>query len=219
MTNYKISLALLAMAMCVDSFTVSPSMARSTAQLSTSTANDFFFMDETTSDQPVVAMTDSIQPAEPSSPKNEKKMAPKKVAAHGSTGVLAPVVTTMKSVVGEEELNKLRGKVIAMHSDVIKSFVDTADSPLGQTVLKTMFVVADVDKNGTLEEIELKNALKTLGFRFLNEKQIHGIFERADVDKNGRIDLDEWMREAPKTLRTNLVKLAKQNGGDLGLLA
>jgi hypothetical protein len=31
--------------------------------------------------------------------------------------------------------------------------------------------------------------------------------------------MEEWMREAPKTLRTNLVKLAKQNGGDLGLLA
>jgi hypothetical protein len=27
------------------------------------------------------------------------------------------------------------------------------------------------------------------------------------------------MQEAPKTLRTNLIKLAKKNGGELGLLA
>jgi hypothetical protein len=166
MTNYKISLALMAMTMYADAFTVSPVAARSSALLSTSTTNDVFFMDETKPEPPTVAMTESIQPAQPISPK--KSVAPpKKAASHGSTGVLAPVVKTVKSVIGEEELNKLRGKVIAMHSDIIKSFVDTSDSPLGQTVLRTMFDVADVlDKNGTVDEIELGKALKTLGFRF-----------------------------------------------------
>jgi Ca2+-binding EF-hand superfamily protein len=52
----------------------------------------------------------------------------------------------------------------------------------------------------------------------LKEKQVKGIFERADTDENGTIDLQEWMTEAPKTLRTNLTKLAKKNGGELGFL-
>ena len=33
------------------------------------------------------------------------------------------------------------------------------------------------------------------------------------------ISLEEFMDEAPRTLKTNLVKLAKNNGGDMGLLA
>jgi hypothetical protein len=218
MNHYKISLALIAMTAGSHAFTISPSNKIASTRLASTRANDLFFMDEIPSDQPNQALSHTIEPSQPVAPK--KKPSPKKGgAAHGKEGVLSPVVTTLKAVVGEEELNKVRGKVIAMHSDVIKGFVDTADSPIGQTVLKTMFAVADVDKNGTLEENELNQALETLGFRFLNEKQMHGIFERADTDKDGHIDLDEWMEEAPKTLRTNLVKLAKKNGGDLGLLA
>ena len=33
------------------------------------------------------------------------------------------------------------------------------------------------------------------------------------------IDFEEFVKETPKTLRTSLVKLAKQNGHDLGFLA
>ena len=87
----------------------------------------------------------------------------------------------------------------------------------------TLFVsektkIADKNKNGTIEESELKEALLTLGFD-LKEKQFKGVFERADVDSNGGIDLEEWMKEATKTLQTNLNKLAKKNGSDMGLLA
>jgi hypothetical protein len=32
------------------------------------------------------------------------------------------------------------------------------------------------------------------------------------------IDFEEFAKAAPKVLRTNLVKLAKQNGNDLGFL-
>ena len=42
--------------------------------------------------------------------------------------------------------------------------------------------------------------------------------QRADKDKNGTIEFDEFTAEIPKTLKTNLVKLAKKNGGDMGLL-
>jgi len=33
------------------------------------------------------------------------------------------------------------------------------------------------------------------------------------------IDFEEFVKETPKTLRVSLVKLAKQNGHDLGFLA
>ena len=35
----------------------------------------------------------------------------------------------------------------------------------------------------------------------------------------GVIDYDEFVKEAPKTLKTNLVKLAKNNGAELGFLS
>jgi len=53
----------------------------------------------------------------------------------------------------------------------------------------------------------------------LKEKQTEKIFERADLDGNGTICIDEFKKETPKTLKTNLVKLAKKNGNDLGFLS
>ena len=38
------------------------------------------------------------------------------------------------------------------------------------------------------------------------------------MDDNDVIDFEEFCKEAPKTLRTNLVKLAKANGDELGFL-
>ena len=35
----------------------------------------------------------------------------------------------------------------------------------------------------------------------------------------GVIDYEEFVKEAPKTLKTNLVKLAKNNGAELGFLS
>jgi EF-hand domain pair len=133
-------------------------------------------------------------------------------------GVLSPIVQISKMALGEEKLNKLRAKVISLHSDVIANFVSTSDSLVGSLVLKQLFSLTDKDRNGAVDETELKSALQTLGFDWLKEKQIKGILERADTDANGSIDVEEWMQEAPKTLRTNLIKLAKKNGGDMGLL-
>jgi len=61
-------------------------------------------------------------------------------------------------------------------------------------------------------------ALDMLGFKWLGEKQVGKIFERADDNGDEEISLEEFMSEAPKTLKVNLVKLAKANGGDMGLL-
>ena len=108
--------------------------------------------------------------------------------------------------------------MISLHSETIAGFVDTYDTTVGRAILKQLFELADRDNSGTIEQEELQVALRTLGFNWLQDKQVGKIFERADTDANGAIDLDEWMREAPKTLRTNLIKLAKKNGDDLGFL-
>jgi hypothetical protein len=137
------------------------------------------------------------------------------------TGVLSPVVILFKNAMRDDEkFNKLRAKGISLHTGVISGFVDTSDTAFGRAVLQSLFDVVDRNRNGLIEEPELVNALQTLGwFNWLQAKQIHGIFERADKDHNGELDFNEWLIEAPKTLRKSLIKLAKKNGGELGLLA
>jgi hypothetical protein len=167
-----------------------------------------------------VRSVSKLETETPSMPTQKKKTPPKKAAGgHAKTGLFAPVVLVAKNVLGEEQLNKIRGKVIAEHSKVIGSFVETSKTEFGETALRTLFQIADANKNGSIEEHELVAALQTLGFDHLKEKQIKGIFERADKDANGAIDWEEFRTEAPSTLRTNLIKLAKRNGGDLGFLA
>jgi len=133
-------------------------------------------------------------------------------------GILSPLVYAANSILGKEELNKLRAQVISLHSDIIKSFVDTADSEFGKAVLRQLFIVTDKDNSGYLDKEEVSRALGLLGFKWLEDKHVSKIFERADLNDDGEISLEEFIEEAPKTLRINLVKLAKNNGGDLGLL-
>ena len=134
-------------------------------------------------------------------------------------GIFTPLVLLGKSVLGEDQLNKIRAKAISMHSDVIKNFVDTHSTPSGQIALSTLYRLADTDGDGTLNKEEIRIALNKLGFDWLKDKQVSGIVKRADLDENGVVDFDEFLEAAPKTLRTNLVKLAKKNGGDLGFLS
>jgi hypothetical protein len=143
--------------------------------------------------------------------KGMKKVAP--------TGLFAPAVLGAKQVMGDKELNKLRAEVIAQHTKVITAFVETSDSKFGQIVLKRLFEAADQDNNGTLDRQEIQDALHALGFTFIKDKQLDQIFKRGDVNNDEVIDFEEFVKETPKTLRTSLVKLAKQNGHDLGFLA
>lgn len=133
-------------------------------------------------------------------------------------GVFSPIVIAAGTILGDDQLNKIRGKVISLHSDLIKSFVNTADSEFGKAILRQLFNFVDTDKSGYLDKKEVATALNLLGFKWLGEKQVDGIFERADADGDLTISLDEFMIEAPRLLRTNLVKLAKANGGEMGLL-
>jgi len=150
--------------------------------------------------------------------KNMQKKKKKRAAPAHKDGIFSPFVYAGKMLLGDDELNKIRAKAISMHSDVIKSFVETADTPVGQSVLKSLFEMSDKDSDGRLSRDELASAIRTLGFDWLKEKQIDGIIKRADADEDGYICLDEFCVEAPRTLKTNLVKLAKKNGGELGFL-
>ena len=156
-------------------------------------------------------------PPTPVAPAKKKTPAPKKNAAH-KEGIFSPIVVAASAVLGSEQLNKVRAKAISMHSDVIKSFVGTSDSPFGQSVLQQLFKYVDTDRSGYIDKEELSKALSLLGFKWLKEKQVNSIFDRADVNNDGIISIEEFMTEAPRTLKTNLVKLAKNNGGDMGLL-
>ena len=151
------------------------------------------------------------------SPKKEVKMAA--AASTDNEGLFAPAVLLTKDIIGITELNKLRGKIIKLHSDVIGGLTETAQSEFGNQVLKVLFTLADKDKNGTIDEEELTVALRALGFDFLKEKEIAKIFNKADGDKNGKLDFEEWSKAAPPTLKKNLIKLAKKNGHELGFLA
>jgi hypothetical protein len=139
-------------------------------------------------------------------------------AKEAKMGLFSPLVEGVKAVLGPDELTKLRGKVIAEHSKVIAAFVDTSQSTTGRIALRALFQAADSDGNGTLDREEVRRAVQALGFSWLQGEKVDGLVARADVDENAVIDFDEFCREAPKTLRTNLIKLAKQNGNDLGFL-
>ena len=157
-------------------------------------------------------------PLSPVAPKTAAAAPRKKAGNPHKKGVFSPIVVAAGAVLGDEQLNKIRGKVIALHSDLIKSFVDTADSSFGKAVLRQLFDFVDVDKSGYLDKTEVATALSMLGFKWLGEKQVDGIFERADANGDSEISLEEFMVEGPRTLRTNLVKLAKSNGAAMGLL-
>jgi len=134
-------------------------------------------------------------------------------------GPFTPLVKLTKKIMGKDRFLKFRANVIAEHTKVIQAFVDTSDSPFGCMALEKLFELADMDGNGTIDRDELKAALSKLGFTHLKDAQIDKILERADGDDNCVIDYDEFVAEAPKTLRVNLVKLAKNNGAELGFLS
>ena len=133
-------------------------------------------------------------------------------------GLFSPIVDKTKDVIGEKALMELRAKVILEHSKVIGKFVDTSESKFGRIVLKTLFEAADSNKDGQLSCEEVRLACNALGFSWIDEDKTEKLVSRADIDENEYIDFEEFCNSAPKVLRTNLIKLAKKNGNDLGFL-
>jgi len=169
-------------------------------------------------EEPKMVMDIPPTPAATEEKPAAKKAPKKKMGNPHKEGVFSPIVVAASKVLGNDKLIKIRAKTISIHSDLIKSFVATSDSAFGKAVLKQLFILVDVDKSGYLDKEEVGMALELLGFSWLKDKQVAKIFERADGNGDEEISMEEFMLEAPKTLKVNLVKLAKQNGGDMGLL-
>ncbi|CAI5495681.1 unnamed protein product [Closterium sp. Naga37s-1] len=51
---------------------------------------------------------------------------------HEGKGVFAPVVVVAKNVIGQKQFNQLRGKGIALHSQVITEFCKSVGAPAQQ---------------------------------------------------------------------------------------
>jgi len=174
------------------------------------------------SEEPIVdspPMPTAVEPvAMPTPPPAVAKKTLKKKGNPHKEGVFSPIVVAGKVVLGNNQLIKIRAKIIGLHSDLIKSFVATSDSETGKAVLRQLFNIVDTDNSGYLDKSEVTVALNLLGFNWLGEKQVDKIFARADVNGDYEISLEEFMEETPKTLKVNLIKLAKQNGGEMGLL-
>ena len=97
-------------------------------------------------------------------------------------GVFSPIIVLAKKVLEQYKLNKLRGKAITTHSDVISSFIDTHKTHFGQTTLSGLYCVADTDGDSKLSTDKMRSVLHALGFIWLKEKQIDGIMKRVDLD-------------------------------------
>jgi len=149
--------------------------------------------------------------------KSGKKVVKKKAPGH-KNGVFSPLVFVAKEVMGANELKKFRAEVISYHSNGIKNFVDTYESEFGQRVVEEAFKLMDENNDGAIDDEELIKGLHYLGFSWMDEKQIKGIMKKADKNKNGMLEFDEFNATVSKVLKTNLMKLAKQNGDDMGLL-
>jgi len=139
-------------------------------------------------------------------------------AGSGKQGIFSPLVEAAKATLGEDDLKQLRADVIVKHSKVIGKFVDTSQTKFGRLALKTLFEAADSNGDGVLTPQEIKDACAALGFTWIDEDKSKSLVERADVDENDVIDFEEFVSSTPKVLRTNLIRLAKQNGNDLGFL-
>jgi len=145
--------------------------------------------------------------------------APNVARAGKKEGVLTPFVEGVRVIVGEDKLKEVRLKVIQAHGQVMADFIGTADTDNGQFALRKLFEAADTDGSGAVDREEMKVALQKLGFSWADDKKVDNIFKKGDKDKSDTIDFEEFVEVAPVILKQNLLKLAKENGGELGFLS
>merc|ERR1739841_183956 len=159
--------------------------------------NNFYFATAATSEASEASeLIMDIPPVAPIAPIAPQKKAPapkKKANAAHKEGIFSPIVVAASNILGQDQLNKVRAKAISIHSDVIKSFVGTSNSAFGQGVLQQLFKHVDADRSGYIDKEELSAALSTLGFKWLKEKQVNGIFKRADANGDGMLSLEEFL--------------------------
>ena len=83
-------------------------------------------------------------------------------------------------------------------------------------LLKKTFLDHDKDGNGTLQSLELREALRSCGFR-VNYKILKALIIRY-ADKDGNMDFDDWVNCATR-LKSMLAKFRHYAGRDNALIA
>eukprot|EP00419_Tripos_fusus_P081028 CAMPEP_0172940514 /NCGR_PEP_ID=MMETSP1075-20121228/224073_1 /TAXON_ID=2916 /ORGANISM="Ceratium fusus, Strain PA161109" /LENGTH=264 /DNA_ID=CAMNT_0013801913 /DNA_START=68 /DNA_END=863 /DNA_ORIENTATION=- len=141
------------------------------------------------------------------------------IVGKAKDGIFTPLVQGAKVIVGEAELKKIRANVIKMHGELMGNFIGTANSDFGDFALEKLFEAADEDGSGQLDKEELKVALNKLGFSWVDDDKVDKVATKGDKDGDGLIDLEEFKKMAPMVLKQNLMKLAKENGSELGMLS
>eukprot|EP00929_Paragymnodinium_shiwhaense_P118777 TRINITY_DN90697_c0_g1_i1.p1 TRINITY_DN90697_c0_g1~~TRINITY_DN90697_c0_g1_i1.p1 ORF type:complete len:184 (+),score=60.43 TRINITY_DN90697_c0_g1_i1:102-653(+) len=140
-------------------------------------------------------------------------------AGAAKDGIFTPTVMGFKVLLGEKNLEAIRGFLIKAHGDAQAAVIETHETEFGQGVMQWLFNEADVDGNGTIDKAELKDALQRLGFEWMDDDRVDKLFKKADKDGNDEIDLEEFKTVSPKFIKQSLIKLAKKNGADLGFLS
>eukprot|EP00929_Paragymnodinium_shiwhaense_P106601 TRINITY_DN7211_c0_g1_i1.p2 TRINITY_DN7211_c0_g1~~TRINITY_DN7211_c0_g1_i1.p2 ORF type:complete len:181 (+),score=72.11 TRINITY_DN7211_c0_g1_i1:96-638(+) len=139
--------------------------------------------------------------------------------AGAKDGPFTPTVMGIKLLMGEKAFNDLRTEMIKLHGNAQKAAIDTHDTAVGEMLMDRLFKSADTDGNGSIDKEELQAALQKLGFHWMDEGRVDKIIEKADDNQNDVLEYDEFKKAAPKTLKRELLKLAKKNGSDLGFMS
>ncbi|CAJ1945194.1 unnamed protein product [Cylindrotheca closterium] len=107
-----------------SAFTMVSTAPRTTALASAIAEQDqLYFVDDAATDSkvpPSLVVSEEQQIEKPKPVKKAPKKPKKPSGGHGEGGLFSPVVKLAKNVIGEERLNKVRGKAIGLHSDVIR---------------------------------------------------------------------------------------------------
>lgn len=128
---------------------------------------------------------------------------------------MSPAVDGAARLLGRETVRRARAAVIKEHARVIGNFVDTGDTPLGQVATRILFDTADTNGDGWIDSEELAVAFRRLGFH-VTDGQRDAIMRRAGPYE--LLSYEAFCAEAPRTLRIQLVRLAKRNGERMGLM-
>merc|ERR1712228_586601 len=103
---------------------------------------------------------------------------------HGIDNQLLGRINTCRDQIKEAEEEEAKWTV-----DVVDPVMSGGD--MTEDEIRSVFDEFDADKGGSIDESELRAALKKLG-RNLNEHEANKIFREIDVDGNGEIDFDEF---------------------------
>ena len=66
-------------------------------------------------------------------------------------------------------------------------------------IIQQLFALMEENKEGVVDEIELGLAFKSLGFNWLQQKQITGIIKRAGSE-NGILRMEQFKEEISRRL-------------------